>query len=96
MKLVREFDIIQRKVNHIPPYGGFSGQRTAPAIACHCSRVLRSTPIDIIISACHGCLHIIWSAGNRGRGLRPSLPRIALAGRGEGETMSIKESNEKE
>ena len=28
MKLVREFDISQRKVNHIPPYGGFSGQRT--------------------------------------------------------------------
>ena len=23
-----EFDISQRKVNYIPPYGGFSGQRT--------------------------------------------------------------------
>ena len=43
----------------------------------------------------HGCFHIIWSAGNRGRGLRPSLPRNALAVTGEGETMSIKEANEK-
>jgi hypothetical protein len=30
-----------------------------------------------------------------GRGLRPSLPRNALAVAEEGETMSIKESNEK-